>query len=51
MRRGVGWWVMSGSGKGVQNHTFINTNISSCLSISVTVYPPTLQFVTTVEPG
>ena len=42
MGRGVGWWVVSGSGKGVHNlwacnieksksNTFINMNITSCL--------------------
>ena len=56
--RGVGWWLGSGSGKGLQkpdelvisrnqNQTLLSIRISAAVFfISVIVYPATLQFVT-----
>ena len=54
---GVGWWVVSGSGKGVQsakpgglvisgnqNQTLLSIRTSAAVFISVIVHPPTLQF-------
>ena len=51
MGRGVGWWVVSGSGKGCkpdglvilrnQNQTLLSIRISAAVFISVTDYPPT----------
>ena len=54
---GVGWWLGSGSGTGVQkpdelvilrnqNQTLLSIRISAAVFISVIVYPVTLQFVT-----
>ena len=46
---GGGCWVVSGSGKGVQNLmrlSLLSIRISAAFFISVIVCPPTLQFVT-----